>query len=560
MVDRSKSLRESLVKSGLLNEDQIRGAIDEGRKTGETLIKSILSKGFVGEEALINFLEKEMDIPRVDLSSYLVDQKMLTLVPFNLAKKYKIMPLFKVGEVLTVAMIDPFDVFALDEVRGKSKCDIEPMIATSKDIEQAINQYYGVAGSIEDLVKTIETGGGELAMGPLVPAGTPLEEAPIVKLVNLLVLRAVVENASDIHIEPTLSNIRIRYRVDGLMHDVSVAPLYIHSSIITRIKVMSKMDIAESRVPQDGRFQLKAEGKDIDVRVSTYPTIYGEALVMRILDKGSVMFGLGELGFSGENLKNFEEVIKRPYGIILVTGPTGSGKTTTLYATLNHIVSPEKNIMTIEDPVEYELAGIRQSQINVKAGLEFANALRSMLRQDPDVILVGEIRDVETGKVAIQAALTGHLVFSTLHTNDAAGALNRLIEMGVEPFLIASAVASAIAQRLVRTVCSRCKNPFTPTREMLEKIGFDPKQEYKFYQGKGCKNCRGTGYKGRVAIFEMLVMDDTIRSLILNKASSNEIKQAAVNAGMRTLRDDGLLKIVQGITSLDEVLRVTQLD
>jgi len=560
LVDRSKSLRESLVKSGLLNEDQIRVAIDEGRKTGETLIKSILSKGFAGEEALINFLEKEMDIPRVDLSSYLVDQKILTLVPFNLAKKYKIMPLFKVGEVLTVAMVDPFDVFALDEVRGKSKCDIEPMIATSKDIEQAINQYYGVAGSIEDLVKTIEAGGGELATGPLVPAGTPLEEAPIVKLVNLLVIRAVVENASDVHIEPTLSNIRIRYRVDGLMHDVSVAPLYIHSSIITRIKVMSKMDIAESRVPQDGRFQLKAEGKDIDVRVSTYPTIYGEALVMRILDKGSVMFGLGELGFMEENLKKFEEVIKRPYGIILVTGPTGSGKTTTLYATLNHIVSPEKNIMTIEDPVEYELAGIRQSQINIKAGLEFANALRSMLRQDPDVILVGEIRDVETGKVAIQAALTGHLVFSTLHTNDAAGALNRLVEMGVEPFLIASAVASVIAQRLIRTVCSRCKTPFTPTREMLEKIGFDLNKEYKFYQGKGCKNCHGTGYKGRSGIFEMLVMNDTLRSLILNKASSNEIKQAAINAGMKTLRDDGLLKIVQGITTLDEVLRVTQLD
>ena len=288
MVDRSKSLRESLVKSGLLTEDQIRVAIDEGRKTGETLIKSILTKGFVSEEMLINFLEKEMDIPRVDLSSYLVDQKILSLVPFNLAKKYKIMPLFKVGEVLTLAMEDPFDVFALDEVRSKSMCDIEHMVATSKDIEQAINQYYGVAGSVEDLVKSIGAGEGELAAMPLVPAGTPLEEAPIVKLVNLLVLRAVGENASDIHIEPTAKNLRIRYRVDGLMHDVSSAPLYIHSSIITRIKVMSRMDIAESRVPQDGRFELKVEGKDIDVRVSTYPTIYGEALVMRI-DRKSVV-------------------------------------------------------------------------------------------------------------------------------------------------------------------------------------------------------------------------------------------------------------------------------
>jgi len=560
LVDRSKSLRESLVKSGLLTEDQIRVAIDEGRKTGETLIKSILTKGFVSEEMLINFLEKEMDIPRVDLSSYLVDQKILSLVPFNLAKKYKIMPLFKVGEVLTLAMVDPFDVFALDEVRSKSKCDIEPMVATSKDIEQAINQYYGVAGSVEDLVKSIGAGEGELAAMPLVPAGTPLEEAPIVKLVNLLVLRAVGENASDIHIEPTAKNLRIRYRVDGLMHDVSSAPLYIHSSIITRIKVMSRMDIAESRVPQDGRFELKVEGKDIDVRVSTYPTIYGEALVMRILDKGSVMFGLTELGFSNDNLKKFEEIVKRPYGIILVTGPTGSGKTTTLYATLNYIVSPERNIMTIEDPVEYELAGIRQSQINIKAGLEFANALRSMLRQDPDIILVGEIRDIETAKVAVQAALTGHLVFSTLHTNDAAGTLTRLIEMGVAPFLIASSVASAIAQRLIRTICPRCKTAFTPTREMLEKIGFDPNQEYKFYQGKGCKTCRNTGYKGRTGIFEMLVIDDIIRDLILRKASSGEIKQAAVNAGMRTLRDDGLLKVLQGVTTLEEVMRVTQLD
>ena len=544
----------------MLTEDQIRVAIDEGRKTGETLIKSILTKGFVSEEMLINFLEKEMDIPRVDLSSYLVDQKILSLVPFNLAKKYKIMPLFKVGEVLTLAMVDPFDVFALDEVRSKSKCDIEPMVATSKDIEQAINQYYGVAGSVEDLVKSIGAGEGELAAMPLVPAGTPLEEAPIVKLVNLLVLRAVGENASDIHIEPTANNLRIRYRVDGLMHDVSSAPLYIHSSIITRIKVMSRMDIAESRVPQDGRFELKVEGKDIDVRVSTYPTIYGEALVMRILDKGSVMFGLTELGFSNDNLKKFEEIVKRPYGIILVTGPTGSGKTTTLYATLNYIVSPERNIMTIEDPVEYELAGIRQSQINIKAGLEFANALRSMLRQDPDIILVGEIRDIETAKVAVQAALTGHLVFSTLHTNDAAGTLTRLIEMGVAPFLIASSVASAIAQRLIRTICPRCKTAFTPTREMLEKIGFDPNQEYKFYQGKGCKTCRNTGYKGRTGIFEMLVIDDIIRDLILRKASSGEIKQAAVNAGMRTLRDDGLLKVLQGVTTLEEVMRVTQLD
>ena len=558
MVDRSKSLRESLIKGGLLSEDQIKIAIEEGRKTGETLIKSILKKNLVDEEVLISFLEKEMDFPRVDLSSYLVDKKIISLVPYATAKKYKMMPLFKVGDVLTVAMVDPFDILALDEVRSKSKCDVEPMVATSKDIEQAIHQYYGVAGSVETLIKSI--GPVEEEIVPLAPGGAPVEEAPVVKLVSILILRAVAEGASDVHMEPTAEHVRIRYRVDGIMHDVSTAPLYLHSAMVTRIKVMAKMDIAESRVPQDGRFELKTEEKDIDVRVSSYPSIYGESLVMRLLDKGTVMYGLDQLGFLDQNLKIFEETIKRPYGIILVTGPTGSGKTTTLYATLNHIVSPEKNIMTVEDPVEYELPGVRQSQINPKAGLEFANALRSIVRQDPDVILVGEIRDSETARVAIQAALTGHLVFSTLHTNDAAGSLTRLLDMEIEPFLTASSVASVIAQRLVRNVCPRCKVPFTPPKEILEKMGFDLKKEHTFYHGKGCKNCRGTGYKGRTGIFEILVVDERIRELILKKASASEIKQVAVQAGMKTLRDDGLLKVAEGVTTLDEVMRVTQLD
>ncbi|MEE8637519.1 MAG: ATPase, T2SS/T4P/T4SS family [Candidatus Margulisiibacteriota bacterium] len=557
MVDKSKSLRESLLKSGLLSEDQIKTAIEAGRTTGDTLIKSILKLNLVSEDALIAFLEKEMEFPRVDLSSYLVDKKIINLVPFSSAKKYKLMPLFKVGDVLTVAMVDPFDILALDEVRSKSKCDVEPMVATSNDINQAINQYYGVAGSVESLIKSI---GPVEEAAPSVPAGVPVEEAPIVKLVNILILRAIMERASDIHIEPTQENIRIRYRVDGLMHDVSTAPLYLHSSIVTRIKVMAKMDIAESRVPQDGRFELKTEEKDIDARVSSYPSIYGESLVMRLLDKESVLLGLEDLGFSKGNLKNFEEIIKRPYGIILVTGPTGSGKTTTLYATLNSIVSPEKNIMTVEDPVEYELHGIRQSQINPKAGLEFANALRSIVRQDPDVILVGEIRDSDTAAVAIQAALTGHLVFSTLHTNDASGALTRLVDMGIEPFLTASSVAAAIAQRLVRTVCSRCKVPFDPPKELLQRIGFDPNKKYTFFEGKGCRHCRGTGYRGRMGIFEILVVDDKIRELILKKASADEIRKVAVKSGMKTLREDGLLKVQEGKTTLDEVMRVTQLD
>jgi len=556
MVDQSKSLRDSLVKSELLTGDQVKEAIEEGRSTGETLIKSILRKALLDENTLIGFLEKEMDIPRVDLSSYLVDQKTIDLVPISVAKKYKIMPLFKVGDVLTVAMQDPFDVLALDEVRSRSKCDVEPMVATSKEIEQAINQYYGVAGSVDDLIKDI----GPTSETSAQTVTTPTEEAPIIKLVNMLILRAVSENASDVHIEPTGKNIRIRYRVDGIMHDVSSTPSYLLSSIVTRIKVMSKMDIAETRLPQDGRFELKVEGKSIDVRVSTFPSIYGEAVVMRLLDKGSVLFGLKDIGFSTENLKIFEEAVQRPYGIILVTGPTGSGKTTTLYATLNHIVSPEKNIMTIEDPVEYELAGVRQAQVNSKAGLEFATALRSMLRQDPDVILVGEIRDPETAKISIQSALTGHLVFSTLHTNDAAGALTRLVDMGIEPFLTASSVAAVVAQRLVRTICPRCKVPASPPKEILDIIALNLDKKHEFYQGKGCKACHNTGYKGRSAIFEILSITDKIRELIINKASAMEIRQAAIAAGMKTLRDDGLEKVFEGKTTIDEVLRVTQLD
>ncbi|MFA4906553.1 MAG: GspE/PulE family protein, partial [Candidatus Margulisiibacteriota bacterium] len=450
-----------------------------------------------------------------------------------IAQKYKLIPLFKVGDVLTIAMVDPFDVLALDEVRARTKCDVEPMVAALKDIEQAISQYYGIAGSVDDLIKDL----GPAAGGEEASILAPEEEAPVIKLINLLIFRAVSESASDVHIEPTEKNIRIRYRVDGIMHDVSAMPLHLYSAMVTRIKVMAKMDIAESRLPQDGRFELKMERKTVDARVSSFPTIFGEAIVMRLLDKGGTLPSLKELGFSEKNMNMFEEMIKRPFGIILVTGPTGCGKTTTLYATLNHILTPEKNIMTIEDPVEYELPGIRQSQINPKAGMEFANALRNILRQDPDVILVGEIRDSDTARVAIQAALTGHLVFSTLHTNDAAGTLSRLVDMGIEPFLTASAVAVVIAQRLIRTICPRCKAP-----------------------GKGCKYCRNTGYKGRIGIYEVLPVDKQIQELILKKASTAEIKVAAVKAGMITLRDDGMQKVAEGKTTEEEVMRVTQLD
>ncbi|OGC10935.1 hypothetical protein A3K48_00100 [candidate division WOR-1 bacterium RIFOXYA12_FULL_52_29] len=557
MVDRSKSLRESLVKSGLLTEAQIQEAVEDARHNGETLIRTILKNNMVAEELIASFLEKEMDFPKVDLASYLVDQKAVDLLPINIAKKYHIIPLFKVGDVLTIAMVDPFDVVALDEVRSKTKCDVEPMVSTPRDIDAAITQYYGVAGSVDDLIKGIYPGAENSSA---IPKAVKDEEGPISKLVSLLIFRAIAEKASDIHIDPTERNVRVRYRIDGILHDVSSAPAYLQSLIITRIKVMGKMDIAESRVPQDGRFELKMETKAVDVRVSSYPTIYGEAIVMRLLDKSKVLYNLEDLGFSSKMLEQYKVLVDRPYGIILVTGPTGSGKTTTLYSTLNNIITSEKNIMTIEDPVEYELAGTRQSQVNVKAGMDFSRALPSILRQDPDVILVGEIRDLDTAKIAIQAALTGHLVFSTLHTNDASGALNRLTDMGIEPFLVSSAVAGIIAQRLVRLICTHCKTPFVPSPEVLQRLGLEVNSGQTFFHGKGCKSCHNTGYEGRFGIYEILTMNDKIKDFVISKAASHEIKKAAIEGGMKTLREDGMEKAIAGKTTVDEVLRVTQLD
>ncbi|OGC35715.1 hypothetical protein A2311_00560 [candidate division WOR-1 bacterium RIFOXYB2_FULL_48_7] len=555
MAEQSKSLRELLVKSGLLTEDQVKLAIEAGRSSGETLVKSLLKKNLIDEAIMISFLEKEMEIPRVDLSTYLIDPKTIALVPLATAKKYQLIPLFKVGNVLTVAISDPFDVIALDEVREKSHCDVEPMVATARDIEQAIAQHYGLSGSVDDLVKTIEPKGQEDQH-----IAGPSEDAPVTKLVSLFITKAVEEKASDIHIEPTVQYVRVRYRVDGVLHDSSTAPSYLLSPIVNRIKVMGKMDISKSRVAQDGRFELKVEGRVVDVRVSTFPTIYGECIVMRLLDKSAVLYKLKEIGFSDYNFGLYEKLINRPHGIILVTGPTGSGKTTTLYATLNHILSPEENIMTVEDPVEYELPGIRQSQVNTKAGFDFANALPYILRQDPDVVLVGEIRDVDTARMAIQAALTGHLVFATLHTNDAAGSLNRLIYMGVESYLIASAVAGAVAQRLVRTICPRCKEPYNPTKEVLKELGLDINKQYTFYRGKGCKFCHDSGFHGRSSIFEILTVNEQIQNMIVQKASSNDVKQLAVANGMKLMRTDGLEKALAGETTIEEVIRVTELD
>ncbi len=555
MAEKRKDLRTALTESGLLTPEQVRVATEAGRRTDESLIKVLLAKKILDEKQVLKFLEGEMGIPHISLSSYLIDQKTIEGLPPALAKKYSVIPLFQVENALSIAMVDPFDIKAIDEIRSKTGHDVEVMAATPTEINQAIVQYYGVAGTLEEVISAISIPEVLAAQAP-----TPAEEAPITKLVNLLLIQAVQERASDVHIEPEEKRCRVRYRIDGIMHEVSSPPVHLHSSIISRIKVMSRMDIAETRIPQDGRFEFKFENRVVDVRVSSFPAIHGEAIVMRLLDKQSMILELTEIGFSEGNLKRFEELAKRPYGIILVTGPTGSGKTTTLYATLQHILTSERNIITIEDPVEYELAGIRQCQVNPKAGLVFATALRAILRQDPDVILVGEVRDLETAGVAIEAALTGHLVFSTLHTNDAPGALTRLVDMGVEPFLISSATAGVIAQRLVRKICSNCKVEVEVPESITNQFSTLKGKKHTFYHGEGCKTCRGTGYKGRTAIFELLTLTDEMRNMIVNKEQTNKIKEAAIAAGMKTLREDGLQKVIAGITTIDEVMRVTQLD
>ncbi|MDI6731574.1 MAG: ATPase, T2SS/T4P/T4SS family [Candidatus Margulisbacteria bacterium] len=490
------------------------------------------------------------EIPEIDLSSYAVDPQVIKLVPAILAQKHLVLPLFKVGNTLTVAMADPKDIVAMDELRSAIKMDVSTVKAGMPDIQDAITEHYGIAGVVDAVIKDYRPPEGAMAR-----VATAVD-APVMKLVDVIINQAVRERASDIHIEPEVGDVRVRYRVDGLLHEELKLPVHMLAPVVTRIKVLASMNIAESRIPQDGRFEIDQAGKKVDLRISSLPSSHGEKVVMRILDKSAMVYKLAEIGFSPENLEKFQKIIHKPHGIVLVTGPTGSGKTTTLYSALSEVNSKELNIITVEDPIEYELPGVTQSQVNVKAGLTFASALRSILRQDPNVILIGEIRDLETASIAIQSSLTGHLVFSTLHTNDAPGALTRLIDMGVEPFLISSSVEAVLAQRLVRTICKKC----------LEKIAVPDNLKKQFpdikhlCRGKGCKACKETGYRGRIGIFELLLPDENIRKMVTDKASADEISRYAVEHGMKTLYDDGIEKVKAGVTTLDEVLRVTELD
>jgi type IV pilus assembly protein PilB len=544
-----------LLKGSLVTPDQVAKAKEEVKRTGVRLEKALEKLGFITEEDIAKARADATGVPYMNLEDYVIDASLTKLIPENVANKYKAVPLFKIMDSLTVAMLDPKDIEALDNIRRIAKVsNVEPVLVSARSINQVLDAYYGQGNSVSEIVQSIENKKSLAQNGNLTEIA---EEAPIIKLVNILIADAVKDRVSDIHIEPEAEVLRVRFRIDGILHEVHALPKKLSNAVISRIKILSDIDIAENRRPQDGKIRVKLENKDLDIRVSTFPTVHGENLVMRILDRSSILLGLKDLGFTEGNLKIFSKMISQPNGIILVTGPTGSGKTTTLYSALSTISTMEKNIITIEDPVEYELALIRQTQVNPKADITFANGLRSILRQDPDVIMVGEIRDKETAEVAIQASLTGHLVFSTLHTNDAPSSLTRLLDMGLEPFLISSSLILIVAQRLVRKICPKCKEDYAPSLAALKDLGLAGST--KFFRGKGCDNCKNSGFLGRIGIFEVLALPEDIRQMIEERKSADLIKKKAIELGMKSLREDGLDKVKAGLTTIEEILRVTEM-
>jgi len=520
--------------------------------------------GAITREELYEVLQYVYETEYVDLSNYVIDPEVISLIPEKTAIRLKLIPISKSDDELIVAMANPLDVYAIDFIRDHTKIKrIKSLLASEEGILNAITNYYEL-GEYDDIIEKLGT---EITFNEDVDEedSNKLEaiskEAPIIQLVNMLIVQGVKDRASDIHIEPNEKGLLVRFRIDGMLHDVRALPNTIKSAVISRIKILSKMDIAERRLPQDGRFQVQFGTREVDLRVSSIPVVFGEKVVLRLLDKSKGLIKLEHLGFIPEQLKEFKSIISQSYGIILLTGPTGSGKSITLYAALNQVNSTEKNIITVEDPVEYKVNRINQIQVKAKINLTFANTLRSILRQDPDIIMIGEIRDAETAQIAVQAALTGHLVLSTLHTNDAASAITRLIDMDVETFLISSSVIGVIAQRLVRVICENCKEEYEPGKDIITglhlKANSNGDGKVKLYRGAGCSLCKNTGYYGRTSIYELIVLDEEIRSLIISKASSNIIKDAAIKKGMKTLKEIGLQKVLQGITTIEEVLRVS---
>ncbi len=552
-----KPLGQILVDRELLTPQQLQDAVDEHNETGRSLGRVLIQRGIVTEKDLVAALSTQIGMEFVDLTDSEIDGRATTMVTEALMRRHIVIPIRVTDGKLIVATSDPSNVVALDDVRTVTGMDVEAVVATKDDILDAIGRYGSMTEDIESVASDLAGDDDEYTDLSEIKAAT--EEAPIVRFVNLLISQAVADGASDIHIEPGERELRVRYRIDGVLHEVMRSPRTIQNGVISRLKIMAELDIAERRIPQDGRIGLTVSGKKIDLRVSSLPTVYGEKIVMRILDKTSVMLTLDDLGFLEHNNNRFREAYTKPYGMILVTGPTGSGKSTTLYATLNVLNQPGVNIVTTEDPVEYQLPGISQVQVNNKVGLTFASALRSILRQDPDIVLVGEMRDRETAQIGVEAALTGHLVLTTLHTNDAPSAVTRLTEMGIEPFLVGSAIDCVLAQRLARRVCKKCVEMKRPEAFVLKEAGFDDDivaERPEIPHAVGCSSCSNTGYRGRMAVHEVMTVTEDIERLAVARASSEEIERVAVEQGMRTLREDGLSKVLLGRTTIEEIGRV----
>uniref|UniRef100_A0A832I1F9 Type IV-A pilus assembly ATPase PilB n=1 Tax=Eiseniibacteriota bacterium TaxID=2212470 RepID=A0A832I1F9_UNCEI len=555
---------QKLLEARLVDESAIAKAQQQQKNVGGSITSNLVKIGAITEEGLLEFLSRLYGTPSIDLKGWEPDPALIKLLPGDVATKFMALPVQRSGRRLVVAMANPTNIFAIDDIKFITGYEVEPRVTTDGALKKALDRAYDSAGTMADVMKNMED---DLAVveeeEPDADAGlSGADEAPIVKLVNSLIADAVRKGASDIHIEPYEKTMRVRFRIDGVMQEMMAPPFKFKQAIISRLKIMAELDIAERRVPQDGRIKIKVMNRTIDLRVSSLPTIFGEKIVMRILDKGNLNIDLEKLGFEPNAMKEFVSAIANPYGMVLVTGPTGSGKTTTLYSALSRVNTPEVNVMTAEDPVEYNLDGINQVLVNEDVGLSFAAALKAFLRQDPNIIMVGEIRDIDTASIAVKAALTGHLVLSTLHTNDAPSAIGRLVDMGIEPFLVASSVNLVLAQRLVRRACAACKKPITLSDEVLRELQLSPEEARgaTFMQGEGCVDCNGTGYRGRQGVYEVMPMSPRLRDLVLERSSAAEIKRVAISEGMLTLRRDALEKLKRGLTTVEEVLKETAAD
>lgn len=556
-VDEESKLGQALLSENILTPEQLQKALDKQKTTHQPLGRLLIDMEFANPEEIAKAIGKYWHIPYVALSKEEPPAELMQLLPEEFMRRYQLVPAKLKGDTLIVAMVDPLNILAIDEIKLLTNYQVDIRVTTGRDISLILDKNFSIQRVAKEALLGMKIDDLKMPLERETAVAVPykLDEGPVIKLVDTILDGGINAKASDIHLEPMEIDMRVRYRIDGILHDIITVPKGVESAVVSRIKVLAEMNIAEKRVPQDGHIAVKREGKEFDLRVASFPTVGGEKVVLRILDKGSMMFSLNELGLPKKEEELFKVLIERPFGIILVTGPTGSGKTTTLYAALNKLNTVTKNIITVEDPVEYRLEGVSQSQINPRAGITFATGLKAILRQDPDIIMVGEIRDLETAEIAIRAALTGHLVFSTLHTNDAPSAVTRLVDMGIEPFLIASSVIGIMAQRLVRTICKDCKEKYAPSADALKMFDLEKRKKVTFAKGRGCNYCIGTGYHGRIAVYELMKVSDNIRDLIGRRAPTSEIKEAAIKEGMSTLKQSAIDKVAEGLTTPEEVRR-----